>query len=152
MGDFLYVEKADMHYMYGSAKGNDRAALRMYHMCKFPDRRMPDHRIIQRLHHQNFVKLVRSTSPDMMLVNEELPLCTDVRIYLNATFETRWIGRGGPVLWPPRSLNLSSLGYFLWGNLKNLVYATPFDQEEDLVARISEATANVHEIPGIFGL
>ncbi|GFV55782.1 DUF4817 domain-containing protein [Trichonephila clavipes] len=47
MGDFMYAERADMHYMYGTANGNNRAALRM----QFPDRRIMDHRIFQRLHH-----------------------------------------------------------------------------------------------------
>lgn len=74
----------------------------------------------------------------------------DVRNYLNATFGARWIGRGGPVPWPPRSPDLSSLDYFLWGHLKHLVYETPVDSDEDLVARISVAAACVREIPGIF--
>ncbi|GBM33855.1 hypothetical protein AVEN_175690-1 [Araneus ventricosus] len=43
--------------------------------------------------------------------------------------------------WPPRSPDLSSLDYFLWGHLKSLVYATPVDSDEDLVARISVAAA-----------
>nr|XP_042901341.1 uncharacterized protein LOC122269952 [Parasteatoda tepidariorum] len=73
----------------------------------------------------------------------------DVRNYLNATFGARWIGRGGPIPWPPRSPDLSSLDYFLWGHLKHLVYETPVDSDEDLVARIS-AAAGVREIPGIF--
>ena len=73
-----------------------------------------------------------------------------MRTYLNATFEARWIGRGGPVPWPPRSSDLSSRDYFLWGHLKNLVYATPFDSDKELVARISEAAARVREIPSIF--
>ncbi|GBN31856.1 hypothetical protein AVEN_39273-1 [Araneus ventricosus] len=37
---------------------------------------------------------------------------------------------------------------FLWGHLKSLVYATPVDSDEDLVARI--AAARVRELPGIF--
>ncbi|GFV96939.1 DUF4817 domain-containing protein [Trichonephila clavipes] len=45
------VEKADMHYMYGHANGYSRAVLRMC-QAQFPDRRMPDHRISHRLHHQ----------------------------------------------------------------------------------------------------
>ncbi|GBO28251.1 hypothetical protein AVEN_44638-1 [Araneus ventricosus] len=74
----------------------------------------------------------------------------DVRNYLNANFGARWIGRGGPVPWPPRSPDLSRLNYFLWEHLKSLVYANPVDSEEDLVARISIAAARVREIPGIF--
>ncbi|GFX80791.1 hypothetical protein TNCV_4695021 [Trichonephila clavipes] len=30
-GDFMYAEKADLHYMYDHANGDGRAALRMYH-------------------------------------------------------------------------------------------------------------------------
>ncbi|GBN55037.1 hypothetical protein AVEN_138553-1 [Araneus ventricosus] len=62
-------------------------------------------------------------------------------------------GGGGPVPWPPRSPDLSSLDYFLWGHLKNLVSTTPVDSDEDLVARISVTAAPVacvREIPGIF--
>ncbi|GFX16390.1 hypothetical protein TNCV_32641 [Trichonephila clavipes] len=42
----------------------------MYH-AQFLDRRMPDHRIFQRFHRQ-LQKLIRSTSSDMMLIDEEL--------------------------------------------------------------------------------
>ncbi|GFT51392.1 hypothetical protein TNCV_4955061 [Trichonephila clavipes] len=51
MGDFTYAENADMHYMYDRATGHGKAALRMYH-AQFPNRRMPDHRMFQRLHRQ----------------------------------------------------------------------------------------------------
>ena len=51
MGDFTYAEKGDMHYMYGRANANGRATLRIY-CVQFPDRRMQDHRIFQRLHRQ----------------------------------------------------------------------------------------------------
>ncbi|GFW85203.1 hypothetical protein TNCV_3249431 [Trichonephila clavipes] len=61
-----------MHYMHGRANANDRAALRMYH-ARFPDRPMPDHRIFQRLHRQ-LREQARSTSPDMMLIDEEQQL------------------------------------------------------------------------------
>ncbi|GBM94541.1 hypothetical protein AVEN_193025-1 [Araneus ventricosus] len=49
-----------------------------------------------------------------------------MRIDLNATFGARWIGRGRPVPWPPRSSDVSSLDYFLWEHLKSLVYDTPW--------------------------
>lgn len=332
MGDFTYAEKADMHYMYGRANGNGRAALRMYR-AEYPDRRMPDHRIFQRLHRQlcetgafdvnrhdagrlravrtprleasildivadrpesstrtvardvgvshqtvcrvlnenrlhpfhfqkvqalnpadyplrvNFCQWVMqqcALQPDfvgdvlftdeatlsregvfnahnshvwatdnphatrphafqqrfcinvwagivndfligpyllptrlsggsyLIFLKEVLPqllhdvpiairnrmwfqhdgapahFSIDVRNYLNITFGARWIGRGGPIPWPPRSSDLSNLDYFLWGHLKHLVYETPVDSDEDLVARISVAAAGVRETPGIF--
>ncbi|GFS76753.1 hypothetical protein TNCV_1623061 [Trichonephila clavipes] len=70
MGDLTYAENANMHCMYVRANGNGRAELRMYHV-RFPDRRMPDHKIFSG-YIVNFVKHVRSTPSDMVLVNDEL--------------------------------------------------------------------------------
>ena len=42
--------------------------------------------------------------------------------WLNEVIHGRWIGRRGQIEWPPRSPNLSSLDFFLWGHLKSLVY------------------------------
>lgn len=38
----------------------------------------------------------------------------NVREYLDRLYPGKWIERGGPVNWPPRSKDLSSLEYFLW--------------------------------------
>lgn len=73
-----------------------------------------------------------------------------VRDHLDRTFPNTWIGRGGPVAWPPRSPDLSALDFFLWGEMKRLVYDTPVNSEMDLVARISIAAAMIRETPGIF--
>ena len=35
----------------------------------------------------------------------------EVRNYLNETLDNKWIGRGGPVPWPPRSPDLNPLGF-----------------------------------------
>ncbi|GFV72191.1 uncharacterized protein TNCV_3278461 [Trichonephila clavipes] len=42
---------------------------------------------------------------------------------LKDTFGDRLISRFGPVIWPPRSCDLTPLDYFLWGYVKSLVYA-----------------------------
>lgn len=34
----------------------------------------------------------------------------------------RWIGRQGAIEWPPRSPDLTSLDYLLWGYIKERVY------------------------------
>ncbi|XP_070526515.1 uncharacterized protein [Cardiocondyla obscurior] len=44
-----------------------------------------------------------------------------VREELNERFPDKWIGRGGPIAWPPRSPDLTVLDFFLWGHVKNLV-------------------------------
>jgi len=38
-------------------------------------------------------------------------------------FPDAWIGRGGPIPWPPQSPDLSPLDFFLWGYIKNNGYA-----------------------------
>ncbi|KYQ59324.1 hypothetical protein ALC60_01634, partial [Trachymyrmex zeteki] len=59
-----------------------------------------------------------------------------VREYLNKTFPGRWIGRRGPIEWPPRSPDLSPLDFFLWGHLKSKIYATQPTSLEGLRQRI----------------
>lgn len=63
----------------------------------------------------------------------------DVRQHLNLHFPDRWIGRGGPINWPPRSPDLNTLDYYLWGHLKELVYAEPVNSKEELLNRILNA-------------
>ncbi|KAJ8957504.1 hypothetical protein NQ318_020536 [Aromia moschata] len=36
-----------------------------------------------------------------------------VRNWLNSEFSEHWIGRDGPILWPPRSPDLIILGFYL---------------------------------------
>ncbi|GBN20883.1 hypothetical protein AVEN_5412-1 [Araneus ventricosus] len=62
----------------------------------------------------------------------------------------RWVGRGGPVAWPPRSPDLNPLDFFFWGHMKSLVCETPVDSAEDFVARIVVAADKINTTPGIF--
>jgi hypothetical protein len=41
-------------------------------------------------------------------------LHTDVNTFLGETFPGRWVGRGGPTVWPPRSPDLTPLDIFAW--------------------------------------
>jgi len=50
-----------------------------------------------------------------------------VRDYLNESFPNRWLGRGGPIAWPPRSPDLTTIDYYLWAQIKTLVYETKVD-------------------------
>ncbi|KAJ4441982.1 hypothetical protein ANN_11846 [Periplaneta americana] len=56
------------------------------------------------------------------------------RRYLDRRFPDRWIGRGGPIAWPPRSRSpdLNPLDFYLWGYLKSLVYSSPVPDLESL--------------------
>lgn len=66
-----------------------------------------------------------------------------VRNHLNATFPGRWIGRGGPVPWPPRSPDITIPDFFLWGYLKDVVYERPPTTRADMIARIRTACATI---------
>lgn len=74
----------------------------------------------------------------------------DARNHLTATFGERWIGRGGPVHWPARSPDLTPCDFFLWGFLKDKIYATPVETREDLQDRIFDTARELRENPGIF--
>ena len=52
--------------------------------------------------------------------------------YLDLQFPNRWIGRNGPVSWPARSLDLTPLDFYLWGQMKSFIYEPPVELEEDL--------------------
>lgn len=69
-----------------------------------------------------------------------------VREHLSNTFPDRWIGRLGPILWPPRSPDLNPLDFFYWGCLKDKVYAKPIRSEEELRERVFDAARTISEI------
>lgn len=66
-----------------------------------------------------------------------------VRAYLNRTYPGRWIGRLGPILWPPRSPDLNPLDFFYWGCLKEEVYKKPIRSLEHLRARVNAAALKI---------
>jgi len=58
-------------------------------------------------------------------------------------FGDKWIGRGGPVEWPPRSPDLTPLDFFLWGYVKEKVMFEPPTTKENMKQRIRNACASV---------
>jgi len=68
-----------------------------------------------------------------------------VRRFLDATFPNRWIGRDGPTPWPPRSPDITPLGFFLWGYVKDEMFSTPAPDITNLKARIKEAFVTITE-------
>ena len=67
------------------------------------------------------------------------------REFLNLNFNKRWIGRGGPFEWPPCSPDLPSPDFFLWGYIKNVVFAQRPTTREDLMERIRRACAAISQ-------
>jgi hypothetical protein len=64
-----------------------------------------------------------------------------VTVFLNQHFQNHWIGRQGPVPWPPMSPDLTPLDYYLWGRMKSLVYAVKSKSKVELLNRIIGASA-----------
>ena len=70
-----------------------------------------------------------------------------VRDYWNESFPNLWLGRGGPVAWPPRSPDLTPLHYYVWGHMKTLVYESKVDSRTALRDRIFAAAEYIRNHP-----
>jgi hypothetical protein len=71
-----------------------------------------------------------------------------VREHLTATYKDRWIERDGPVAWPPKLPDLTPMEFFLCGQIKNSIFTSPVDSEDDLIARIVKAAPTITQQPG----
>jgi hypothetical protein len=67
----------------------------------------------------------------------------DVCDFLDGTFPQRWIGRDGPTRWPPRSPDITPLDFFLWGYVKDRVYATPIRDVAGLRRKIADVIRTI---------
>lgn len=78
---------------------------------------------------------------DMYFQHDGCPSHYDrrVRLFLDSEFPNRWVGRGGPVNWPARSPDLTPLDFYLWSELKRLVYTEEARSREELKQRIVDA-------------
>lgn len=65
------------------------------------------------------------------------------RRWLDRFYPRQWIGRRGPIEWPPRSPDLTPLDFFLWGYIKSIVYKTKPASLQELRQRIIEACRNI---------
>lgn len=64
--------------------------------------------------------------------------------YLNEKFHRRWIGIGSQTQeWPPRSPDLTPMDFFLWGYVKEKVYATQSTTIADIKLRIERAFRDI---------
>ena len=51
--------------------------------------------------------------------------------------------------WPLMSPDLTPMDFIVWGHIKALIYMSPIDSEEDLIAFIVEAAATTSQQPGV---
>lgn len=68
-----------------------------------------------------------------------------VRNWLNRNLPDMWIGRRGPIEWPPRSPDITPLDFFLWGYLKSRVYTNRPQNLQDLKERITLEISLIEE-------
>lgn len=86
---------------------------------------------------------IEDLQPDIVLQQDGAPPHWGlvVRAALDDKFPGRWVGRGGPIPWPPRSPDITPLDFFLWGFVKDVVYHTPV---RDLRVRITAAIEQIN--------
>lgn len=89
---------------------------------------------------QKYLEILQTSLEDLL---DDLPLAQNVQIwyqqdgapahnarnvinYLNDRFNNRVIATNALNQWPPRSADLTPLDFYLWGTLKNKVYASNF--------------------------
>ena len=65
-------------------------------------------------------------------------------------YREKWIGRGGPIAWPPRSPDLTPLDFFLWRHVKNVVYINPVNTRQELIEQIFTAFDEIWRSPSMF--
>ncbi|GBM10047.1 hypothetical protein AVEN_61094-1 [Araneus ventricosus] len=82
---------------------------------------------------------IQDLQPNIILPHWSL----EVRKVLDEKFPRRWIGRGGPIPWPPRSPDKTPLNLFLWGYVKNIIYQSPIRDTGELKSRITATIQTV---------
>ncbi|KZC04025.1 hypothetical protein WN55_01286 [Dufourea novaeangliae] len=96
--------------------------------------------------HLCFENELPETRNRIWIQHDAAPSCTsaDAIAWLNENCPDRWIGKGGPVEWPPRSPDLSPLDFFLWGCMKSRVYLNGKPATlQQLVMNINEAAVSI---------
>ncbi|KAJ4427786.1 hypothetical protein ANN_25439 [Periplaneta americana] len=164
----------NIHNQHVWAYENPRATVPSHHQVRFSlnmwagiigDRLFGPHVLVNRLTGQAYTKFLENTIPhvlekDTPLINRQYIHFLDdgapahfsrtARRYLDRRFPDRWIGRGGPIAWPPRSPDLNPLDFYLWGHLKSLVYSSPVPDLESLRNRIVACSEDIRNTPGVW--
>ncbi|GBP45167.1 hypothetical protein EVAR_95819_1 [Eumeta japonica] len=124
------------------------------------DRVIGPHYLPDNLNGDNYLEFLQNVLPEMIVevsnFNENRPIIFQndgcpahwrliVRKYLNNVFPNSWIGRDGPIPWPLRAPDLTPLDFYVWGQAKELVYATEVQNVEDLRERIEAAFQKIQQ-------
>ncbi|KAJ4425598.1 hypothetical protein ANN_27794 [Periplaneta americana] len=163
----------NFHNQHVWAYENPRATVPSHHQVRFflnmwasiiGDRLVGPHVLVNRLTGQAYTNFLENIIPhvleDTPLINRQhihflhdgapAHFCHTARRYLDRRFPDRWIGRGGPIAWPPRSPDLNPLDFYLWGHLKSLVYSSLVPDLESLRNRIVACSEDIRNTPGVW--
>lgn len=82
---------------------------------------------------------------DMFFQHDGCPahFSLNVQDFLDKTYPDRWIGRGSLFHWPARSPDLTCPDFYLWGRIKDLVFATRPTTRDDMIERIRNAIQSI---------
>ncbi|KAJ4445089.1 hypothetical protein ANN_06888 [Periplaneta americana] len=152
----------NFHNQHVWAYENPRATVPSHHQLRFSlnmwagiigDRLVGPHVLVNRLTGQAYTNTIPHVLEDTPLINRQhihflhdgapVHFSRTARRYLDRRFPDRWIGRGGPIAWPPRSPDLNPLDFYLWGHLKSLVYSCPVPDLESLRNRIVACSEDI---------
>jgi hypothetical protein len=109
------------------------------------------------VNHANYLSLLRDTvvpaienleNSDALLFQQDgAPphFALVVRHFLDNAFPQGWIGRSGPIEWPPRSPDITPMDFFLWGVVKNFVFAKQPTTVNGMKQFIAEAFALIDD-------
>ncbi|KAJ4435913.1 hypothetical protein ANN_18533 [Periplaneta americana] len=163
----------NFHNQHVWAYENPRVTVPSHHQVRFSlnmwagiigDRLVGTHVLVNRLTGQAYTNFLENTIPhvleDTPLINRQhihflhdgapAHFSRTARRYLDRRFPDRWIVRGGPIAWPPRSPDLNPLDFYLWGHLKSLVYSSPVPDLESLRNRIVACSEDIRNTPGVW--
>lgn len=62
-----------------------------------------------------------------------------VRKYMNKKYGERWIGKDGPIPWPPKTEDLSPMSVYVWPQIRKYVYTQEFKTVKELQQKITNA-------------
>lgn len=85
------------------------------------------------------------TRQHMWLQHDGAPAHRSRRVhqFLHRRFPSKSIGIRGHIEWCPRTLDLTNSDFFLWGYLKNVVYAEPPTTRENIRQQIIDNCRNI---------
>jgi hypothetical protein len=93
------------------------------------------------------LSVLKEEGPDVMLFQQHRAsphFHQEVTYFLNRKFPEKWISRGGPVTWPPRSPDCTSHDIFFWGHINDSVHVQPLATTlPELAGRIRDVVATV---------